>query len=165
MHTLPIDEVLPQIVEAVDRAQPIVLKAPPGAGKTTGVPPAVMDSNRLPSGQVLLIQPRRLAARSAAARIASLMGCVVGERVGHHVRFDRKVGPRTELIVMTTGILLRRLQTDPLLDDVTCVILDEFHEHEGRATDELRLLPLLGLQRAGQQQLRHAHDAVHRRAE
>ncbi|MEM9585633.1 MAG: ATP-dependent helicase C-terminal domain-containing protein, partial [Planctomycetota bacterium] len=83
---------------------------------------------RLYEGQFLLIQPRRLAARAAASRLATLLKTKLGSRVGYHVRFDRRVGEQTQLISMTTGMLLRRLQRDPLLEDVGCVILDEFHE-------------------------------------
>lgn len=135
MPELPIASCLDSILQSVARDRPVVLKAPPGAGKTTGVPMSLLASgcsgsagDAIPNGQILLIQPRRLAARSAALRLAKLRGCGVGEEVGYHVRFDRKVGPRTRLITMTTGMLLRRLQDDPLLENVACVILDEFHE-------------------------------------
>ena len=125
---LPVTECLGEIVEAVLAARPVVLKAPPGAGKTTGVPPRLLAAGIAEQGQIVLLQPRRLAARTAASRLAQLTGTQLGERVGYHVRFDRKASSRTQLLVMTTGMLLRRLQTDPLLESVSCVLIDEFHE-------------------------------------
>jgi ATP-dependent helicase HrpB len=119
---------LPEIVSALGDSIPVVLKAPPGAGKTTGVPPALLASGAAGEGQVLLVQPRRLAARAAASRLASLLGVKLGEDVGYHVRFDRRTSRETKLIAMTTGVLLRRLHSDPLLENVSCVLLDEFHE-------------------------------------
>ncbi len=125
---LPVNDCLDEIVDAVGRCVPVVLKAPPGAGKTTGVPPALLKANVADTGQIILIQPRRLAARTAARRIAKMVDTPIGQDVGYHVRFDRKANAATRIIAMTTGILLRRLNSDPLLDDVACVILDEFHE-------------------------------------
>ena len=125
---LPVTHCLAEIVRAVAAGKPVVLKAPPGAGKTTGVPPALLEQHCVSDGRIILVQPRRLAARSTASRLAQLVDCEVGGRVGYQVRFDRKAGKNTELLVVTTGILLRRLQSDPLLEDVGCVILDEFHE-------------------------------------
>ncbi len=104
----------------------MVLKAPPGAGKTTGVPPALFADT--PAGKILLIQPRRLAARSAASRLASLVNCKLGDEVGYQVRFDRRSSKSTRILVVTPGIALRQLQSDPFLEDVSCVVLDEFHE-------------------------------------
>ena len=125
---LPVCECLPEILLAVAASIPLVLKAPPGAGKTTGIPPALMRHGVAGDGQILLIQPRRLAARSAASRLAKLVGGNLGDEVGYHVRFDKRTSRQTKLIAMTTGVLLRRLQHDPLLENVSCVILDEFHE-------------------------------------
>jgi ATP-dependent helicase HrpB len=125
---LPVTECLDEIVDAIERSTPVVLKAPPGAGKTTGVPPALLHSGAAGDGKVLLIQPRRLAARAAASRLAKLLGVKLGQEVGYHVRFDKRMSQDTKLIAMTTGILLRRLHRDPLLEDVSCVLLDEFHE-------------------------------------
>ena len=125
---LPVNECLPDIVSAIQDSMPVVLKAPPGAGKTTCVPPALLSAGVADAGQIILIQPRRIAARSAASRIAKLVGSSIGDQVGYHVRFDRKVSKQTQVIAMTAGMLLRRLNSDPLLDEVACVILDEFHE-------------------------------------
>jgi len=128
LSRLPIEDCLSEIIQAVSESTPVVLKAPPGAGKTTAVPPALIHANVAGNGQVLLIQPRRLAARTAARRLASVMNVRLGEQVGYQVRFDNRTSHTTQLIAMTTGVLLRRLQTDPFLEEVSCVILDEFHE-------------------------------------
>jgi ATP-dependent helicase HrpB len=125
---LPVSHCLAEIVAAVRESAPVVLKAPPGAGKTTGVPPALLAAGIAEEGQILLVQPRRLAARSAASRLAHLTGTRLGGEVGYHVRFDRRASAGTKLLVMTTGVLLRRLQSDPLLENVSGVLLDEFHE-------------------------------------
>ena len=127
-ESLPVSECLDDLVKTVQRSIPVVLKAPPGAGKTTGVPPAILKAQAEGGGKMLLIQPRRLAARAAANRLASMLGSQLGTDVGYHVRFDKRVSKQTRLIAMTTGMLLRRLQQDPLLEDVSCVVLDEFHE-------------------------------------
>ena len=127
MTDLPVTEVLSKLIAALSDDHAVVLRAPPGAGKTTAVPPAILRSG-IVSAKTLLIQPRRLAARTAASRLAQIMGASLGDFVGYQVRFDNRTSKNTKLIAMTTGILLRRLQTDPLLEDVDCVILDEFHE-------------------------------------
>ena len=85
---LPVNECLPDIVSAIQDSMPVVLKAPPGAGKTTCVPPALLSAGVADAGQIILIQPRRIAARSAASRIAKLVGSSIGDQVGYHVRFD-----------------------------------------------------------------------------
>ena len=127
MTKLPVTVVLPELIAALADDHAVVLRAPPGAGKTTAVPPAILRSG-IVSGKTLVIQPRRLAARTAASRLAQIMGSTLGDSVGYQVRFDNRTSKNTKLITMTTGILLRRLQTDPLLEDIDCVILDEFHE-------------------------------------
>jgi ATP-dependent helicase HrpB len=123
---LPVAGVLAEAVAAL-RGGAVVVTAPPGSGKTMLVPAAVLDD--LPLGQqVVLLQPRRLAARAVARRIAQLRGGRVGEEVGYHVRFDACVSRDTRLVVATTGILLRRLLDDVALEGVGAVVLDEFHE-------------------------------------
>ena len=122
---LPIDGVLPQLAESLKRHAAVILTAPPGSGKTTRVPPAVA---RQVEGRVLLLQPRRVAARSCARRIAEEDGTRLGQRVGYWVRFDRKFSAETEILVVTEGLLTRLLQADPFLEGVGAVILDEFHE-------------------------------------
>jgi ATP-dependent helicase HrpB len=105
-----------------------VIVAPPGAGKTTRVPPALFGPALAVSGRILVLQPRRMAARAAARRIASEQGVRLGEEVGYQVRFDQRISGRTRLAVVTEGILLRMLHDDPLLESLGAVIFDEFHE-------------------------------------
>lgn len=123
--SLPIDDAVPEIVAAVRQHACVVVEAPPGAGKTTRVAPALLEEN---TQKVVLVQPRRIAARAAASRIASELGGEVGGLVGYQVRFDRRTTAATRLVTMTPGILLRQLQTDIELENVSVVILDEFHE-------------------------------------
>jgi len=122
---LPIDDVLPQVVAAVKSRRTCVLVAPPGAGKTTRVPGALLD---VVTGSIVVLQPRRLAARLAATRIASERGVELGGEVGYQVRFDRKISARTRIELVTEGVLTRRLLNDPDLAGVGCVVIDEFHE-------------------------------------
>ena len=124
---LPIDDVLPRLIAALRERRCAVLVAPPGAGKTTRVPGALLDAGAIEGG-VIVLQPRRLAARLAAARVASERGGELGGEVGYEVRFDRKVGTATRIRFQTEGVLTRRLLSDPELRGVGCVIVDEFHE-------------------------------------
>jgi len=128
MISLPIDEVLPALREALATRHEAVLEAPPGAGKTTRVPLALLNEPWLAGQTILMLEPRRLAARAAAERLASELGEKVGETVGYRIRLDSKVGPRTRIEVVTEGILTRRLQDDPALEGVGLLIFDEFHE-------------------------------------
>ena len=128
LSALPIDAVLPALREALARRHEVVLEAPPGAGKTTRVPLALLDEPWLAGQTIVMLEPRRLAARAAAERLASELGEKVGETVGYRIRLDSKVGPNTRIEVVTEGILARRLQDDPGLDGVGLVIFDEFHE-------------------------------------
>ena len=123
MLSLPIDPYLPQILADVRRARAAVVTAAPGAGKTTRLPAALTED-----GPVILLQPRRVAARSIAARIAHERGWMLGGEVGWQIRFDRRFSAATRLLVVTEGILTARLQSDPLLSDFRTVVLDEFHE-------------------------------------
>jgi len=120
---LPVDSYLPQIVTALAQHRAAVLVAAPGAGKTTRVPPALVDR-----GRVLLLQPRRVAARAMARRIAEERAWTIGREIGWHIRFERQFTGDTRLLVVTEGILTAYLQRDPLLSDVTTVVIDEFHE-------------------------------------
>lgn len=122
---LPVRSVLPELAAALCAHAGAVLAAAPGAGKTTLVPPALLDGF---DGGIILLEPRRVAARAAARRIASLLGEPVGKRVGYVVRGESRIGPETRITVMTGGVLLRRLQRDPELAEVSLVIFDEFHE-------------------------------------
>lgn len=124
MHpALPIDPSLPDIHAALERARAVVIVADPGTGKTTRVPPALLDA-----GRAILLQPRRAAARAIARRIADEQGWRLGAEVGWHVRHDRQWTAKTRLVVATEGILTAFLQQDPLLSDFATIILDEFHE-------------------------------------
>ena len=124
---LPVDLVLPALVDALSRTGRVVLEAPPGAGKTTRVPPAILGA--LPaSGQVWVLEPRRLAARTAARRVAEELGTSVGAIVGYRVRFDDQTTDRTRIVFATEGVLLERLRRDPTLRGIDAIVFDEFHE-------------------------------------
>ncbi|MFY1665210.1 ATP-dependent helicase HrpB [Pseudomonas sp. Pseu.R1] len=128
MISLPIDAVLPALRQALVERDEAVLEAPPGAGKTTRVPLALLQEPWLAGQTILMLEPRRLAARAAAERLASELGEKVGETVGYRIRLDSKVGPSTRIEVVTEGILTRRLQEDPSLEGVGLLIFDEYHE-------------------------------------
>ena len=130
---LPIEPLLPDIRKALTTAGRAVLQAPPGAGKTTLVPLALLDEAWLAEKKILLLEPRRLAARAAANRMAELLDQQVGETVGYRTRLDSRVGPRTRIEVVTQGILTRMLQDDPALEETGLVIFDEFHERSLQA--------------------------------
>ena len=125
---LPVDSYLPQIAGALERHRAAVLVAAPGAGKTTRVPPALVDR-----GRVLLLQPRRVAARAMARRIADERAWTIGREIGWHIRFERQFTADTRLLVVTEGILTAYLQQDPLLSDVATIVIDEFHERSVHA--------------------------------
>ncbi|WP_348521503.1 ATP-dependent helicase HrpB [Brevundimonas sp. A19_0] len=125
---LPIHEVLDRLIAAVRDHPAVVLGAPPGAGKTTGVPLALLDSEIGKAGTILVLEPRRLAARAAAERMADLRGEPVGETVGYRTRLQSRVGPKTRIEVITEGIFTRRIIGDPGLEGVVAVLFDEFHE-------------------------------------
>lgn len=139
MRPLPIDPLLAEITAAVRERGQLVLEAPPGAGKTTRVPFALMDALG-PAGQILVTEPRRLAARLAAKRVADERGLRLGDAVGYSVRFEEVGGPNTRLSYVTEGVLVRRLLGDPQLCGVSAVVLDEVHE---RHLDTDLLLALL----------------------
>ena len=128
MSSLPIAEILPEIGCQLAQKPSVVIQAPPGAGKTTMVPLALMEQPWLNGQKILMLEPRRLAARAAAARMAALLGEEVGQRVGYRIRFDKKVSAATRIEVVTEGILTRLLQDDPALTGTGVVIFDEFHE-------------------------------------
>ncbi|MEE9315325.1 MAG: ATP-dependent helicase HrpB [Rhizobiaceae bacterium] len=156
LPSLPITEVLPQILSALDKDSNLVLVAPPGAGKTTLVPLALLDAEWRNGKRILVLEPRRLAARSAANRMAFLLGEKVGEQVGYRVRFDTKVTKHTIIEVITEGVFTRMLSDDPGLEDVAAVLFDEFHERsldgdlalalcldlQAGLREDLRLLPM-----------------------
>ena len=123
MTELPIDAYVPGVRAALARARAVVVVAQPGAGKTTRIPPALVRD-----GRVILLQPRRVAARAVVKRIADERGWTIGREAGWHTRFDRQFGRETQLLAATEGILTARLQQDPLLSDFRTIVLDEFHE-------------------------------------
>jgi ATP-dependent helicase HrpB len=134
---LPIDDLLPAIAASLRQSPNLVIEAPPGAGKTTRVPPELLS---LVPGQVLVLEPRRIAARMAARRVAQERGERLGDTVGYQVRFEEVAGARTRLRFLTEGILTRRLISDPKLTGVDAVILDEFHERHLESDLALALL-------------------------
>ncbi|MCB9682703.1 MAG: ATP-dependent helicase HrpB [Alphaproteobacteria bacterium] len=138
MAPLPIDPVLPAIVDAV-RAGHLVVHAPTGAGKTTRVPRALLDAG-VTDGRIVVLEPRRVAARAAAARMAEELGESVGETVGYQVRLERRASARTRVLVVTEGVLLRQLVADPFLDGVGVVVVDEVHERSVDADLSLAML-------------------------
>ncbi|RSK39397.1 ATP-dependent helicase HrpB, partial [Rhodovulum iodosum] len=127
MTALPIDSALPGLIAALGDAGRAVLQAPPGAGKTTRVPLALLDAG-LARGRIVMLEPRRLAARAAAERMAETLGEKVGQTVGYRIRGEAKTGKATRIEVVTEGILTRMIQSDPELSGVGAVIFDEFHE-------------------------------------
>jgi len=136
---LPIDDQLEAIRAALAPGATVVLQAPPGAGKTTRVPLELLEAFG-EEGRILLIEPRRLATRAAAERLAAGLGEAVGERVGYRVRLERRISGRTRLEALTGGLFLRRMQADPALEGVACVIFDEFHERGAEADLALALV-------------------------
>lgn len=126
--SLPIHEVLPKLRQVLSQHHEAVLEAPPGAGKTTQVPLALLDEPWLNGQSILMLEPRRLAAKAAAERLAEQLGEPVGQRVGYRIRLESRVSAHTRIEVVTEGILTRRLQEDPALEGVGLVIFDEFHE-------------------------------------
>jgi ATP-dependent helicase HrpB len=156
MEALPIDAVLPELLGRLRNGANAVLLAPPGAGKTTRVPPALAGSGVGGGGQVLVLEPRRIAARAAARRIAEEQGWTLGREVGWQIRFERNFGRETRVLFVTEGILVQRLQRDPFLEGIGAVLFDEFHERslfadlslalvrrvQLEARPELRLLPM-----------------------
>ena len=125
---LPVTAALPALKEALEDQGKAVLVAPPGAGKTTLVPLALLDAPWSASGRIVLLEPRRLAARAAARRMAALLGEEPGGTVGYAMRMERKISARTRILVVTEGVLARMIIDDPALEDVSAVIFDEFHE-------------------------------------
>ena len=126
--TFPITPLLPDIVRRLSDHPRLVLEAPPGAGKTTQVPLALLDESWLQDRKIVMLEPRRVAARAAAGFMARQRGEAVGDTVGYRIRFENKVGPRTRIEVVTEGILTRMIQDDPMLEGVGAILFDEFHE-------------------------------------
>lgn len=125
---LPALQALPALRQALAASRAAVFSAPPGSGKTTALPLALLQEPWLQGRRILMLEPRRLAARAAAARMAQLLGEAVGQTVGYQIRFERRVSSQTRIEVITEGLLTRRLQSDPELPDIGLLIFDEFHE-------------------------------------
>lgn len=139
---LPIDPVLPEVIRALTDATSLVLEAPPGAGKTTRVPRAMLDAGMV-TGEIVVLEPRRLAARLAARRVAEELGERVGETIGYTVRFEDASSAKTRVRFVTEGVLTRRLLADPMLRGIDAVLLDEFHERHLQGDVALALLKRL----------------------
>jgi len=152
LPTLPVTEALPALLDALERRPNAVLVAPPGAGKTTVVPLVLLGAAWRGDGRILVLEPRRLAARAAATRMASLINEPVGQTVGYRTRLDSAVSPATRIEVVTEGLLVRRLHGDPTLDGVAAVLLDEVHERALEA--DLAMALCLDLQRMLRPELR-----------
>src|SRR5689334_12552750 len=121
-NTLPIDAILPELIATVRERASVVLRAPTGAGKTTHVPPALLDAGFAQGGQILLLEPRRLAVRAAARRMVQERGGRLGDEIGYHVRFDRQHGPGTRVVAVTPGVLLGWLHEDAFLERAGVVL-------------------------------------------
>lgn len=137
--SLPVESVIPDILAAIESGRDVVLEAPPGAGKTTLVPLALAESTALGHGKIIVLEPRRIAARSAAHRMASLLGEDVGRTVGYRMRLESAVSEYTKIEVITEGILTRMLQDDPSLEGIGAILFDEFHERSMDADMALAL--------------------------
>jgi ATP-dependent helicase HrpB len=139
MQTLPINQVIPQVKQALFSSNRLVLQAPPGAGKTTALPLALLDESWLKGKKIIMLEPRRLAVRSSAARMAELLGEKIGHRIGYQIKMESVQSKDTKILIVTEGILTRKLQADPSLEDVALVIFDEFHERSLHADLSLAL--------------------------
>jgi ATP-dependent helicase HrpB len=128
MDGFPVEEKIGAIRRSLAANRTVVLTAPPGSGKTTCVPPALLDEPWLAGRKIVMLEPRRLAARGCASFIAAKRGERVGETVGYQVRLERKISARTRLEVVTEGLLTQRLLGDPALEDVGLIVFDEYHE-------------------------------------
>src|SRR5579862_526493 len=148
MTSLPIDGLIPQIITTLRESRDLIIEAAPGAGKTTRVPPALLELG----GEVWVLEPRRIAARMAARRVAEERGERPGDTVGYQVRFEEIAGPKTRLRFLTEGVFTRRLLSDPTLRHAGTVILDEFHERH--LDSDLALALLRRLQKTRRPDLR-----------
>jgi len=139
MQTLPINQVIPQVKSTLQSHKTLVLQAPPGAGKTTALPLALLDEPWLEGKQIIMLEPRRLAVRASATRMAEILGEKVGERIGYQIKMDSVQSKHTKILIVTEGILTRKLQADPSLEDVALIIFDEYHERSLHADLSLAL--------------------------
>ncbi|MFZ7095068.1 ATP-dependent helicase HrpB [Luteimonas dalianensis] len=151
-QAFPIDPLLPEILRSLAAHPRLVLEAPPGAGKTTRVPPALLDADWLQGRRIVMLEPRRVAARAAATFMAAQLGEPVGETVGYRIRFENRTSARTRIEVVTEGILTRMIQDDPMLEGIGALLFDEFHERHLAA--DLGLALALDVQAGLREELR-----------
>ncbi len=137
---LPIDAILPELKKALEQHSTALLQAPPGAGKTTRVPLALLDAPWRAGKKILMLEPRRLAARSAARFMAQQLGEKAGQSIGYRTKLDSQISVTTQIEVVTEGILTRMIQSDPMLEDYAAVLFDEFHERSLHADLGLALV-------------------------
>ena len=139
MKNLPITQVIPEIKETLLNNQRVILQAPPGAGKTTALPLALLNEPWLQGKKIIMLEPRRLAVRASASRMAELLGEKVGKRIGYQIKMESVQSKETQILIVTEGILTRKLQHDPSLEDIALIIFDEFHERSIHADLSLAL--------------------------
>ena len=139
MKPCPVDGIVPQLLAALAVTPTVIIQSPPGSGKSTRIPIALLTADWLAGQSVVMLEPRRLAAVNLATWLAGQRGETVGDTIGYAIRFDRKVGKNTRLEIVTEGLLTRRLQADPYLDGVGVVVFDEFHERSLHADTALAL--------------------------
>jgi ATP-dependent helicase HrpB len=139
VEQLPIYSVLPELREKMKENSIVILEAPPGAGKSTALPLELLNEEWLGNNKIVMLEPRRLAARSVSARMAQTLNEETGETVGYRIRFEKKVSAQTRIEVVTEGLLARRMQDDETLSDVGLLIFDEFHERNLHADFALTL--------------------------
>jgi ATP-dependent helicase HrpB len=139
MQTLPINQVIPEVKEKLHQYQSLVLQAPPGSGKTTVLPLALLNEPWLKGKKIIMLEPRRLAVRTSAQRMAELLGEKVGKRIGYQIKMESIQSNETQILIVTEGILTRKLQQDPSLEDIALIIFDEFHERSLHADLSLAL--------------------------
>ncbi|NLJ13301.1 MAG: DEAD/DEAH box helicase, partial [Gammaproteobacteria bacterium] len=137
---LPIDAILPVLKKTLEQHSTALLQAPPGAGKTTRVPLALLDAPWREGRKILMLEPRRLAARSAARYMAQQLGEKAGQSIGYRTKLDSQISASTQIEVVTEGILTRMIQSDPMLEDYAAVLFDEFHERSLHADLGLALV-------------------------
>ena len=139
MQNLPITQVIPEIKEKLRASSNVVLQAPPGAGKTTALPLALLNEPWLQNKRIIMLEPRRLAVRSSAYRMAELLGEKVGQTIGYQIKMESVQSSATKILIVTEGILTRKLQADPSLENIALIIFDEFHERSLHADLSLAL--------------------------
>ncbi len=139
MQRLPIHQIIPELQTVLQTHSRVVLQAPPGAGKTTAVPLSLLDAPWLEGRKIIMLEPRRLAVRASAVRMAQMLGEKVGERVGYQIKMESVQSERTKILIVTEGILTRKLQHDPALEEAALIIFDEFHERSLHADLSLAL--------------------------